>query len=132
VQFVTLNQRILAVKGLESADAEMLRRPRALHQHDISLSRINVKKANMNKGKSIPALLSSDLGILITLALARILLQVFTNGQYGFHQDELVTLDAAAHHLAWGEETINHRAIYVCHNLREPWPEFWQHFQYFG
>jgi hypothetical protein len=30
------------------------------------------------------------------------------------------------------EETINHRAIYVCHNLRQPWPEFWQHFQYFG
>ena len=47
-------------------------------------------------------ILSSDIGILILLALARILLQVFTNGQYGFHQDELVTLDAAAHHLAWG------------------------------
>jgi 4-amino-4-deoxy-L-arabinose transferase-like glycosyltransferase len=30
------------------------------------------------------------------------------------------------------EETINHRAIYLCHNLRQPWPEFWQHFQYFG
>jgi hypothetical protein len=30
------------------------------------------------------------------------------------------------------EETINHRSIYVCHNLRLPWPEFWQHFQYFG
>ncbi len=44
----------------------------------------------------------SDVGILILLALARVLLQVFTNGQYGFHQDELVTLDAAAHHLAWG------------------------------
>src|SRR5271165_2663878 len=46
--------------------------------------------------------ISADTGILILLALARILLQVFTNGQYGFHQDELVTLDAAAHHLAWG------------------------------
>jgi len=30
------------------------------------------------------------------------------------------------------EETINHRAIYVCHDLRYPWPEFWSHFQYFG
>jgi len=30
------------------------------------------------------------------------------------------------------EETSNHRAIYVCHNLRLPWPQFWQHFQYFG
>jgi 4-amino-4-deoxy-L-arabinose transferase-like glycosyltransferase len=29
-------------------------------------------------------------------------------------------------------KTINHRAIYVCHNLRQPWPEFWQRFQYFG
>jgi 4-amino-4-deoxy-L-arabinose transferase-like glycosyltransferase len=27
--------------------------------------------------------------------------------------------------------TINHRAIYVCHNLRQTWPEFWQRFQYF-
>jgi hypothetical protein len=30
------------------------------------------------------------------------------------------------------EETINHRAIYVCHNLRQPWPLFWKTFQYFG
>jgi 4-amino-4-deoxy-L-arabinose transferase-like glycosyltransferase len=56
----------------------------------------------MNKRQSLSALLSSDIGVLILLALARFLLQVFTNGQYGFHQDELVTLDAAAHHLAWG------------------------------
>jgi hypothetical protein len=56
----------------------------------------------MNKLRSLPAFLSSDVGILILLALARVLLQVFTNGTYGFHQDELVTLDAAAHHLAWG------------------------------
>jgi hypothetical protein len=56
----------------------------------------------MKKSRSISTLLASDVGILILLALARILLQVFTNGQYGFHQDELVTLDAAAHHLAWG------------------------------
>jgi 4-amino-4-deoxy-L-arabinose transferase-like glycosyltransferase len=56
----------------------------------------------MNKNRSISTFLSSDVAILILLALARILLQVFTNGQYGFHQDELVTLDAAAHHLAWG------------------------------
>jgi 4-amino-4-deoxy-L-arabinose transferase-like glycosyltransferase len=57
---------------------------------------------SISKSRSISALFSSDIGILILLALARILLQVFTNGQYGFHQDELVTLDAAAHHLAWG------------------------------
>ncbi len=56
----------------------------------------------MNKSQSISTLLSSDIGILILIALGRVLLQVFTNGTYGFHQDELVTLDAAAHHLAWG------------------------------
>lgn len=47
-------------------------------------------------------LLSRDIRILVLLALVRVLLQVLINGQYGFHQDELVTLDAAAHHLAWG------------------------------
>ncbi len=56
----------------------------------------------MNKNRPISTLLLSDIGILILLAVARILLQVFTNGKYGFHQDELVTLDAAAHHPAWG------------------------------
>ena len=56
----------------------------------------------MKKKRSISTFLLSDLGILVLLALTRILLQVFTNGEYGFHQDELVTLDAAAHHLAWG------------------------------
>jgi hypothetical protein len=30
------------------------------------------------------------------------------------------------------DETINHRAIYVCHKLRMPWAVFWQRFQYFG
>ena len=44
----------------------------------------------------------SDAGILVLLALARVLLQVFTNGEYGFHQDELVTMDMALTHLAWG------------------------------
>lgn len=51
----------------------------------------------------VPAIRSfSDAEILILLVLARFLLQVFTNGQYGFHQDELVTMDIAARHLAWG------------------------------
>jgi 4-amino-4-deoxy-L-arabinose transferase-like glycosyltransferase len=56
----------------------------------------------MNKNRFISTFLSSDIAILVLLALARILLQVFTNGQYGFHQDELVTLDIAARNLAWG------------------------------
>src|SRR5262245_56915652 len=40
-------------------------------------------------------------GILILLAFAKILLHTLTNGQYGFHRDELATLDDA-HYLAWG------------------------------
>ena len=46
--------------------------------------------------------ISTDTGILILLALARILLQIPTNGTYGFHQDELVTMDIATRGLAWG------------------------------
>ena len=57
----------------------------------------------MNKNRfNITAFLSSDIGILILLALARVLLQIPTNGQYGFHQDELVTMDIATRQLAWG------------------------------
>ncbi len=45
--------------------------------------------------------MSSDLAILLALAAVRVLLHTLTNGQYGFHRDELATLDAARH-LAWG------------------------------
>ena len=44
---------------------------------------------------------ASDLGILVLLALALVLLHTLTNGQYGFHRDELMTLDNARR-LAWG------------------------------
>jgi hypothetical protein len=30
------------------------------------------------------------------------------------------------------DETIDRRAIYVCHVLRQPWPGFRESFQYFG
>jgi 4-amino-4-deoxy-L-arabinose transferase-like glycosyltransferase len=43
----------------------------------------------------------SDLGILIFLALARLAVHMLTDGQYGFHRDELAVLDEAQH-LAWG------------------------------
>jgi hypothetical protein len=43
----------------------------------------------------------SSAGILILLALAKVLLHTLTNGQYGFHRDELATLDDARY-LAWG------------------------------
>src|SRR4051812_3667949 len=56
----------------------------------------------MNRSPILRTVVLSDVGILTLLAWARILLQVFTNGQYGFHQDELVTMDIAIRHLAWG------------------------------
>ena len=28
--------------------------------------------------------------------------------------------------------TIRDDAIYVCRSLRQPWPRFWQKFQYYG
>lgn len=40
-------------------------------------------------------IVSSDSGILALLALFSILLHTLTNGQYGFHRDELATLDDA-------------------------------------
>lgn len=46
----------------------------------------------------------TDLGVLILLALARLALHTLTNGQYGFHRDELATLDDARY-LAWGYVT---------------------------
>ena len=45
--------------------------------------------------------LSSGLGLVVLLALAKLLLHLLTNQQYGFHRDELDTLDAAKR-LAWG------------------------------
>jgi 4-amino-4-deoxy-L-arabinose transferase-like glycosyltransferase len=56
----------------------------------------------MRTTSNLRSFLASDLGILIMLVMARILLQIPTNGQYGFHQDEMVTIDVATRHLAWG------------------------------
>jgi hypothetical protein len=39
--------------------------------------------------------MSGDVGLLLLLALARVLLHTLTNGQYGFHRDELATIDDA-------------------------------------
>jgi hypothetical protein len=43
----------------------------------------------------------TDFAILAALALTVVLLHTLTNGQYGFHRDELATLDDARY-LAWG------------------------------
>ncbi|MGK2856018.1 MAG: glycosyltransferase family 39 protein [Thermoanaerobaculia bacterium] len=45
--------------------------------------------------------LTSDLGVLVLLALARLAINASTNEGYGFHRDELATLDDAGR-LAWG------------------------------
>ncbi|HEX6639784.1 MAG TPA: glycosyltransferase family 39 protein, partial [Thermoanaerobaculia bacterium] len=42
-----------------------------------------------------------DVLLLVCLATLKLLFHLFTNGQYGFHRDELATLDDARH-LAWG------------------------------
>jgi Dolichyl-phosphate-mannose-protein mannosyltransferase len=51
--------------------------------------------------KRIADFFRSDLGVLVLVAAARLLLHIATNGQYGFHRDELQTLDDARH-LDWG------------------------------
>src|SRR5260370_36008422 len=51
--------------------------------------------------KRIADFCRSDLGVLILVAVARLVLHITTNSQYGFHRDELQTLDDARH-LDWG------------------------------
>lgn len=53
------------------------------------------------KRPGIPRLVWSGTGALILIALARILLHTLTNSHYGFHRDELATVDDAQY-LAWG------------------------------
>jgi len=43
----------------------------------------------------------SDLAVLLLFAVASVAIHTATNGQYGFHRDELQTLDDARH-LDWG------------------------------
>jgi hypothetical protein len=45
--------------------------------------------------------MGSELGALVLIGAAFALLHILTNGQYGFHRDELQTLDDARH-LDWG------------------------------
>jgi hypothetical protein len=52
-------------------------------------------------GKRFVDFFRSDLGVLVLVAVARMILHIATNGQYGFHRDELQTLDDARH-LDWG------------------------------
>ena len=43
----------------------------------------------------------TDFRLLALLALSKVLVHTFTNGEYGFHRDELATVDDAGY-LAWG------------------------------
>src|SRR5512147_2649832 len=51
--------------------------------------------------RSTSSLPLTDTTTLLLLGLAVFLLHMFTNHQYGFHQDEMVVLDNA-NNLAWG------------------------------
>lgn len=51
--------------------------------------------------KRLTEFVRSDTGILVVLAVVRVVLHCLSNGQYGFHRDELQTLDDARH-LDWG------------------------------
>jgi hypothetical protein len=44
---------------------------------------------------------ASDVAVLLLIALASVLLRTAANGQYGFHRDELLTINNARH-LGWG------------------------------
>ena len=44
---------------------------------------------------------TSDVGILILITVAKVVLHTIVNNQYGFHRDELLTF-TNARHLAWG------------------------------
>src|SRR5579859_5871821 len=67
---------------------------------------------------------SSDLGVLILLALARLALHLLTDGQYGFHRDELATLDEARA-LAWGYVAYPPLAPFVARLALEPGDFIW-------
>jgi hypothetical protein len=53
-----------------------------------------------------------------------------------FRRDHFESCELVAHYAnAYGvinEESRDHADIYLCHHLRQPWPEFWQDFQRFG
>jgi MFS family permease len=57
--------------------------------------------ASSRVANRIGQFLRSDLGVLFLVAVVRIFVHIVTNGHYGFHRDELQTLDDARH-LDWG------------------------------
>lgn len=55
----------------------------------------------MAKFRGYRSFLLTDPGILIALALAKLILYKLINGNYGFHRDELATIDDSRY-LVWG------------------------------
>ena len=55
----------------------------------------------MNQPRTWRNVLFSNTGVLILLAMGVVVLHLLTNGQYGFHRDELATLDDGRY-LDWG------------------------------
>jgi 4-amino-4-deoxy-L-arabinose transferase-like glycosyltransferase len=54
-----------------------------------------------NPPRAMPRVLTSDLAVLLLLAAARLVVHLALNDRYGWHRDELATLDDARY-LAWG------------------------------
>jgi hypothetical protein len=67
----------------------------------IQLWYVALWKDSESMGKRIADFFRSDLGVLVFVAALRLALHCATNGCYGFHRDELQTLDDARH-LDWG------------------------------
>ncbi len=62
---------------------------------------MSLTETSMDNSASQRSVWSGDLAILVYIALATVIAHVLTAGRYGFHRDELATLDDARH-LAWG------------------------------
>lgn len=69
--------------------------------------------AGMSAGQRMRRWLASDVGVLILVALTRIAIQTVFNGRYGWHRDELATLEDAKH-LAWGYVVYPPVTPFIC------------------
>src|SRR6202522_2239993 len=71
----------------------------------IGLSPVSYSAIVIGTSMRLPAIcrriIATDTGVLVLSALALVALHTATNGEYGFHRDELATIDAARF-LSWG------------------------------
>ncbi len=98
-------QKSLASQPVIPSEARNLfMAPRFLARKERSLGMTKASFALLPKSRTWRTVVFSDLGILILLALAKLVLHTLTNGQYGWHRDELDTLTSVdnARYLAWG------------------------------